>query len=452
MKWKVLFIFSSIIISCAPTRYKPAERYVVRKEYNLAIREYLRLLDPHIRDGKRYIYYDREAITGIGIVYWQMKRYETAARILRTVVEKDPQYGKAQFYLGLSYEGMERNDEAIKVYKQYIYIPVNDPYKNVLFGRLNWLVQNQISREIQLALQNEQALRIEDYPEKSVGVLYFLSLSDDPQWEPLKKGIAEMIITDLAKVKELKVVERLRLNYIMEELNLSQTGLMDEEQIPRMGKLMGARNIIKGSYMVMPSLRMTLDAGIYESDNVFLPTTTSFEGNLVRLFQMEKELVLRILDYMNIVMTPQLREQILIIPTENMTAFMAYCRGLDEMDRGNFQKSQEYFREALRIDPNFKEAADKLASPRVWAATQSSSLVRVDREISQYMKTVPRGRPTAYYVTPDLVSTWNRLQMMGIRQDAGFIPGYESRKSFHDADLNSVLLPAILPAPPTPNK
>jgi len=446
-----LFLLT-VFMGCAASKYRPADRYLEKKEYNEAIRAYLRLLDPHLRDGKRYIYYDREAVTGIGIVYWHMRRYQTAVKIFRMVVDKDPSFGKALFYLGLSFEGMGRDDEAIQVYRKYFIIPSYNPYRQVLRGRMDWLVRSKISREIQFALQNEAQLNIADLPEKSVAVLYFLSLSEDSQWEPLQKGLAEMIITDLSQIDEIKIVERLRLNQLMEELRLSTTGFMDEKTAPRMGKLLGARTLVKGSYMVMPDLKMTLDASIYEADKSFLPTASNFEGNLSRFFRMEKELVLRILDYYGIELTLQQRERILQIPTENMMAFMNYCGGLDAADRGDFGEAMRYFQRAVELDADFQLAKDQLMSPKLWEATHGQNLVRVQYEVTQLIKTTPKGEVQMVIAPPDLVSTWNRLQWMGVHQNAGFIPGNDTRESFQEAEEGSSLVPKRLGEPPKPVK
>ena len=453
MRWKPIGILLIILLlaGCTTSRYRRAEKYLKNRQYNNAIRTYLRILEPHMRGEKRYIYYDREAITGIASVYWQMQRYNTAGLILSSVIKKEPNYGQALYYLGMCFEGLANEDDAIRVFRRYPYVPPSDPYRNALIGRLDWNIRRKISREIQLALQNEEFLNLEDLPEKSVAVLYFISLSDDPQWRPLQKGLAEMMITDLSQIEELKVIERIRLNQLMAELRLSASGMIDEKNAPRMGKLLGVRNIVKGSYMVMPDLKMSVDAGIYESERIFLPTTANFEGNLSRLFQIEKELVLRVLDNFGIELTPQQRERILKIPTENMMAFMEYCNGLDALDRGNFESAQEFFLEAVRMDRNFQAAEDWIMPADMWAATHNRNFRRVNYEVAELIKS-EKGKIDIIYVPPEkLISTRDRLLWMSAYQNAGFLPGNETRESFQEAELRGAdVLPQILGEPPKP--
>jgi tetratricopeptide (TPR) repeat protein len=453
MRWKFFGLTALLFLlgGCAASRYSTAEKHLENKQYEKAIRQYLKLLDPHMKDGRRFIYYDREAISGIGMTYWHMQRFETGARILRAVVNKDPDFGKARFYLGLCYEGMNQEEEALNIYKNYYLVPITDPYRKVLVGRKDYFVRRKIAREIQAALQAERDLQVSEMSEDRVAVLYFLSLSDDPQWTPLQKGLAEMMITDLSQVSQLDVVERLRLQYLMEEMQMGVTGFMNEENTPRVGKLLGAGTMIKGSYMVMPDLRMTMDAAIFQVGKIAAPSSSDLEGDLARLFRMEKELVFRVLDHYGIELTPKEREKILEIPTKDMMAFLYYCRGLDAMDRYDFDTAQENFEKAVRMDPNFTRARDWVTSSTLWDATHKSNFVRVRHEVAQLIQAAPRGGLILTAEAPPLVTPWNRLVWMGRFQDTYFLPGNESREAFSEADLGGALvLPELLGDPPLP--
>jgi tetratricopeptide (TPR) repeat protein len=447
-----LVLALGLITGCAVSPYRPAEKYLEKKEYNQAIRTYLKLLDPHMRDGKYLVFYDREGFTGIGAVYWNMQRFETSMKILNTVIEKDPYYGKAILYLGMAYEGLGNETEAIRTYRKYSQLPEGDLFRQVLAGRLDWLVKIKIAREIEAALKQEAQLDPSLFPEKSVAVLSFLSLSENRDWEPLQKGLAEMIITDLAQVRELTVVERLKVDQLMTELRMSSAGLADEANSVRFSKLAGTRNLVKGSYLVMNDMKMTLDAGVFQAENPGQPTNFNFDGNMARLFQMEKELVLSIINYFGIQLSPQERERLLKVPTENIDAFMNYCKGLDALDRNDFKAATRFFQQALSIDSRFDLARDRLVVPEIWEVTHSQNLYRMSYEVAQWIKVSPRGKAqVAYKPPPDMVSTYNRLQTMGRVQSAGFLPGTESRKSFDEAKVNGIeLLPELLGEPPGP--
>ena len=56
-----------------------------------------------------------------------------------------------------------------------------------------------------------------------VAVSYFENVSEDPELDPLKKGIAEMLITDLSISEDIHLVERARLQELLAEMELQKS-------------------------------------------------------------------------------------------------------------------------------------------------------------------------------------------------------------------------------------
>ena len=453
MKRSLLIMITGLLLAgCAGTGYGPAERSIQDQNYSQAIRAYLRVLNPHMRDGRRYIYYEKEAFTGIGVAYWHMGKYETAIKILNTVLDKNPEYGKALFYLGLSYEGLGKDIEAKKVYMRYTAIFPNDLFRSVIIGRLDWIKRRSASRQIQQALEQERYLSFEDLQRTSVAAMYFMNLSSSPEYRPLQTGLTELIIHDLNLIEGIDVVDRFKLNALMAEMNLNVEHLSNESWIGRFAKLLDAATIVTGSYMISSDLRMTLDANLYEAGEIMLPERVEFDGSLSRLFKIQKELVIHIIDQLGMELTVQQRERIVQIPTENMLAFLKYCRGLEAIDYGDYLAAQELFQQAITLDPNFSLAMDWLMLPEMWQATHSQNLKRVDYEVMSMIKTTSRGKTRlAYTPKPELVSTWNRLQWLAMRQNAGLIPSNDTREAFLEAvEIGADVLPELLGEPPRP--
>jgi tetratricopeptide (TPR) repeat protein len=442
----LLVLFSG----CAVSRYGMAENQLKRGDYVQALRSYLRALQPHAREGKRFIYYEREAVTGLGVTYWHMEKFETALKILRLVAEKDPEYGKAWFYMGLTYESLGDEANAIAVYRNYGRIQTNDPFRQALAGRYDFLAKRKITHDIEMALKNERQLDVSATPERSVAVLSFLNLGDNRDWEPLQKGLSDMVIRDLSRVDGLTVVDRMKLDQIVYELGLNASSIGDSTVSRRLGMLSGARYLVKGSFLVMPDLKMTLDAGLYPFQNAGQPQSFSEDGNLSMLFQMEKQIVLRIVDYFGITLTTRQKEAVLEIPTEDVSAFLEYCLGLDALDSDDYRSAYAHFRQAVREDPEFRMAKDWLIARELWDATHAQNLRRVDRDVA-YLTRRGAGARLSVENQPELFSTSGRLQWMSLRQSAGFLPGADSRKSFQEAGLSGApVLPQRLGEPPVP--
>ena len=110
------------------------------------------------------------------------------------------------------------------------------------------------------------ALRAQNAPapdrRPTIAVLYFNNgaIGKAADFEALSKGIADLLITDLSANQNIRVVERDRLQSLLQEQDLSQTTRIDDATALRLGKVLGAHHIIKGGFVVDPKGRMRLDA------------------------------------------------------------------------------------------------------------------------------------------------------------------------------------------------
>jgi TolB-like protein len=96
-----------------------------------------------------------------------------------------------------------------------------------------------------------------------VAVLYFDINSTDPEHQVLKKGLAEMLITDIANDPAITVIERSRLEEVLAELKLQQSDKIDPGTAQKMGKLLGAHYLVWGS-LTMQKGTGRLDAKVVE--------------------------------------------------------------------------------------------------------------------------------------------------------------------------------------------
>lgn len=82
----------------------------------------------------------------------------------------------------------------------------------------------------------------------TLAVLYFDYGGKDTTLEPLRQGLAQMLISDLASLDGVKVVERERLQDVLNEQHLAASGKVDARTAARLGKLLGARYLVLGRY------------------------------------------------------------------------------------------------------------------------------------------------------------------------------------------------------------
>jgi TolB-like protein len=85
-----------------------------------------------------------------------------------------------------------------------------------------------------------------------VAVLYFENNSigkDRADFDGIGKGIAEILITDMAGNANLRVVERDRVQALLTEQNLTKEKVIDPQTAIRLGKIIGAQYLITGGFM-----------------------------------------------------------------------------------------------------------------------------------------------------------------------------------------------------------
>src|SRR5687768_15944449 len=97
---------------------------------------------------------------------------------------------------------------------------------------------------ISLALVTLLSASAADAPRPVVSVLYFENSTGDASLDVLRKGLADMIITDLVAWDGVTVVERARLEAVLSELKLQQSKVIDRTTAVKVGKVIGAQYAI----------------------------------------------------------------------------------------------------------------------------------------------------------------------------------------------------------------
>jgi TolB-like protein len=108
-----------------------------------------------------------------------------------------------------------------------------------------------------LSATKELNNRTKDVNAKRLAIIYFDNSGGEPSMDKLKKGLADMLITDLSNIHMLDIVERDKLESILKEQKLSNSKDFDPSTAAKVGKLLGAQIILTGGYFdMMGSLRI----------------------------------------------------------------------------------------------------------------------------------------------------------------------------------------------------
>ncbi len=193
-----------------------------------------------------------------------------------------------------------------------------------------------------------------------LAVLYFDNecVTDRERLNAFQKGIADALIGDLGRLGRLQVVERERLDAILSEMKLQQSGLTDPASAVRIGRVLGVQALLMGSYTAIGGM-IRIDARIVEVETGLVLKAEEVTGRTDDFFQLEEALVEKIAAGLDAPLTTAERALLSCTGGRSFTAFLEYSRGLDEMDRGRWREADEAFAEALRIDPGLEKAVQK---------------------------------------------------------------------------------------------
>ncbi len=306
---------------------------------------------------------DAEALRDLGSIYLRTDRPSQAYESLKQAYSQRPEDPEVLFYLGLASEEVGRREAALKLFRQFDEVPEDSRYRTLMEGRYEWLVRKQAERTAQQMVAQEQERPGEGGQEVSPNVVAVVPMQyqgGDDQYQALGRGLAEMFTTDLSNVERLQIVERVRLQALLDELELAQSDYVDSSTAPRVGRLLGAGRIVGGTYLVADDeelrLQVTLvDAGTGEQ----VPQLENQQAGLDELFALQTQVTFSIVDQLGVELTAQERAAIEEVPTQSIQAFLAYSRGLAEEDRGNYDLAAQYYQEAQQIDPNFEQAGER---------------------------------------------------------------------------------------------
>ena len=173
----------------------------------------------------------------------------------------------------------------------------------------------------------------------TLAVTYFDNNTSEERFDPLGRGLADMLITDLSVVENLTVVERGRLNDVLSELELQSSSFVDPETAVTVGKGVGAQYVLTGAFLAVEP-QMRIDARIVNVSTGEVVQADSVTGPVDEFFLLEKELAGSIVERLGISVSSRESARMGRVATENFEAFVAYSEGLTyEVERIGGMKS-----------------------------------------------------------------------------------------------------------------
>lgn len=199
-------------------------------------------------------------------------------------------------------------------------------------------------------------------PSIRLAILYFNNSGGDDKLEKLRKGLADMLITDLSKLGSVSIVERSRLEDIIKEQELGKHGAIDKQTASRIGKLLGAEAILTGAYFEMMGM-LRIDARFIDVETGEVLKSDGVEGPTNDFFILEKELLGKIIANMDVKLTEDEESYLEMNRKEQAISYedaLLFSDALDLMDIGSKQEAQKKLQAVLAKNPQFTPASNAL--------------------------------------------------------------------------------------------
>ena len=194
----------------------------------------------------------------------------------------------------------------------------------------------------------------------AVAVLPFFNMSNDQEQEYFSDGLTEDIITQLSKIKALKVVSR--------------TSVMQYKKAPKhvkeIGRELGVSVILEGSVQRSQD-QVRITAQLIDAATDEHLWADSYDRSVKDIFSIQREVALAIADVLNAKLSQQETKELDQTPTSSLEAYDLYLRGkflVEQRSREELIAARELFEQAVARDSNFAIALSGLAATYLLAS------------------------------------------------------------------------------------
>ncbi|MBN1499367.1 MAG: tetratricopeptide repeat protein [Spirochaetes bacterium] len=195
-----------------------------------------------------------------------------------------------------------------------------------------------------------------------VGVSAFKNLAHNKDYDWLETGIAESVSYKLRNVQSYIVVDRVNVDKLMNEIALSQSGLVDEESAKQAGKALGADIIVLGSFQYFGD-QIRISAKLVETESHKVLNQVLVTGQMKDIFSLQDDVALKIISNTSADVTEKEINKIKARYTEDISAYKYYVQGQKyNLETLDYLKAIEMFNKAISIDKNYSLAYAGLSS------------------------------------------------------------------------------------------
>ncbi len=176
--------------------------------------------------------------------------------------------------------------------------------------------------------------------------------------------ISDNLTSDLSNFAEFQIINRNHLKDVLKEQELNYSGLVSEDYQNKLGELIGAQKILRGDYTILNNI-LIINALLVDIESGESEFSVKVEGQKNLIYVLVKQLTYKILGSMGIQLGEIEKLKMGNYDTDNIDAIEKNYLGIIALDNNEIDNAIGLFREAIEIDPFYKEARYNLKSSEV---------------------------------------------------------------------------------------
>ena len=173
----------------------------------------------------------------------------------------------------------------------------------------------------------------------------------------LSRVLPEMLLANLSGHPEIRLLERINLIDALEELKLGSSEVADESHRLKIGRIVGANRMTFGHYIVSGK-EIRIDLRVVDTETSLTLFSDHKQGQLDQIEKSVSELASSIA--MKFSSGGPMSKKENLPQTTKREIWKEYEKGLELMDKRDFQKALAVFQNLLVLNPGFKPAEKQI--------------------------------------------------------------------------------------------
>src|SRR5216117_522393 len=195
--------------------------------------------------------------------------------------------------------------------------------------------------------------------DKSIAVLPFQNLSDDPQNAYFADGIQDDVLTSLSKIGDLRVISRTSVMQYRDKA----------ANVRDIGKALGVSNVLEGSVRRAGN-KVRVNVQLIDANSDEHVWANDYDRDVTDVFAIQSDLAQKIAEALQAKLSPGEKSMMERKPTENGEAYLAFVQAhnlsctVEDLEK--LKQSEQLYARAIELDPNFALAIARYSQLESW--------------------------------------------------------------------------------------